>query len=152
MGFSTDEDGNFKFTGLAPCVYSVSASSAKGYVPSPVPISERQDSGYHRIGANLTITMIKGGAITGRVTNAMGESLIGVQVNAAMARGAEGNPDRGGSGRMKFTDDRGVYRIYGLSPGTYVVFTRNRFHPFPLLMTKTGRPITRRQRARRPPK
>jgi Carboxypeptidase regulatory-like domain len=135
---STDEDGNFKFTGLAPLVYSVSASSAKGYVQSPVPVSERQDSGYHRIGANVTITMIKGGAITGRVTNAMGEPLIGVQVNAAMARGAEGSADRGSSGNLRFTDDRGVYRIYGLSPGTYVVFTRNRFHPFPSPYDKDG--------------
>ena len=91
---STDEDGNFKFTGLAPLVYSVSASFAKSYVPSPIPVSERQDSGYHRIGANVTITMIKGGAITGRVTNAMGEPLIGVQVNAAMASGADGSADR----------------------------------------------------------
>ncbi len=135
---STDEDGNFKFTGLAPLVYSVSASSAKGYVQSPVPVSERPDSDYHRIGANVTITMIKGGAITGRVTNAMGEPLIGVQVNAAMARGAEGSADRGNSGNLRFTDDRGVYRIYGLSPGTYVVFTRNRFHPFPSPYDKDG--------------
>jgi hypothetical protein len=128
---STDEDGNFKFTGLAPLVYWVSASSAKGYVPSPVPVSERQDGGYHRIGANVTITLIKGGAITGRVTNALGEPVIGVQVNAAMARGAEGSQGRGGSGNQRFTDDRGVYRLYGLSPGTYIVFTRKSFHPFP---------------------
>src|SRR5262249_12562164 len=31
----TDEDGNFKFTGLAPVVYSVNASGVKGYVPAP---------------------------------------------------------------------------------------------------------------------
>jgi hypothetical protein len=128
---NSDEDGNFKFTGLAPLVYSVSASSAKGYGSRPVPVSERQGTGYHRIGANVTITMIKGGAITGRVTNAMGEPLIGVQVNAALARGVEGSADRGGSGSLKFTDDRGVYRIYGLSPGTYVVFTRNTYKYFP---------------------
>jgi len=42
---STDEDGNFKFTGLAPRVYSVVAVSTKGYVQRPVPISERQDGG-----------------------------------------------------------------------------------------------------------
>jgi hypothetical protein len=123
----TDGDGNFKFTGLAPRVYSVSASSAKGYVPGPVPVGERQDSGYHRIGSNVTITMIKGGAITGRVTNALGEPLIDVQVDVAMVRGAEENPDRGSRFRSRFTDDRGVYRIYGLSPGTYVVFTHNKF-------------------------
>src|SRR5262245_342668 len=122
---TTDEDGNFKFTGLAPRVYSVAASSAKGYVQRPVPFSERQDGGYHRVGASVTITMIKGGAITGRVTNAMGEPLISVQVNAMMVRDAEGNPIRAGGGRPRFTDDRGVYRIYGLQPGTYAVFTRN---------------------------
>jgi Carboxypeptidase regulatory-like domain len=33
----TDLDGAFKFTGLAPRVYSVSASPAKSYVPGPVP-------------------------------------------------------------------------------------------------------------------
>src|SRR5262245_33305191 len=114
---ATDEDGNFKFTELAQRVYTVSALPSKGYVQQPVPISERRDIGYYRPGANVTITMIKGGAITGRVTNTTGEPLIGVQINAAMIRDAEGNPVRGGGGRPRFTDDRGVYRIYGLQPG-----------------------------------
>jgi hypothetical protein len=122
----TDDDGNFKFTGLAPRVYSVTTTTAKGYVQRSVPFAERQDGGFHRVGDNVTITMIKGGVITGRVTNAAGEPLIAVQVNAAMARDAEGNPVRGGA-RSRFTDDRGVYRIYGLPPGTYVVYTRNGF-------------------------
>src|SRR5262245_34400864 len=87
---ATDVDGNFKFTGLAPRVYSVSSFPAKGYVPRPVPINDREDSGYHRVGANVTITMIKGGAITGRVTNAIGEPLVSVQVNAMIVRDAEG--------------------------------------------------------------
>src|SRR5262249_52224379 len=39
---ATDEDGNFKFTGLAPRVYSVSAFPVKGYVPRPIPVYERQ--------------------------------------------------------------------------------------------------------------
>jgi hypothetical protein len=130
---ATDEDGNFKYTGLSPRVYSIAASSAKGYVQRLVPTNERQDGGYHRVGASVTITMIKGGAIIGRVMNAMGEPLISVQVNAMMVRDVEGNPVQvGGGGRPRFTDDRGVYRIYGLSPGTYVVFTRNRSSgPFP---------------------
>src|SRR5262245_468296 len=48
----TDGDGNFKFTELAPRVYSVSASSAKGYVPRPVSVGERQDGGLHHVGDN----------------------------------------------------------------------------------------------------
>ncbi len=129
---ATDIDGNFKFTGLAQHVYSVNAISAKGYVSWSIPVDERQDGVYHRIGANVTITMIKGGAITGRVTNQIGEPLIGVQVNATITRDADGNPVRGDGGRPRFTDDRGLYRIYGLSPGTYVVSTRNTMTgPFP---------------------
>src|SRR5262245_10586651 len=127
----TDLDGNFKFTGLEPRVYSVSASAAKSYVPGPVPVGERLDGGWRRVGDFVTITMIKGGVITGRVTNATGEPLIGAQVNAAMARGAEENTARGAAARPRFTDDRGFYRIYGLPPGTYVVFTRNALFPFP---------------------
>jgi hypothetical protein len=34
---------------------------------------------------------------------------------------------RRAAARPRFTDDRGFYRIYGLPPGTYVVFTRNAF-------------------------
>ncbi|MGH9754268.1 MAG: hypothetical protein ACREA2_15930, partial [Blastocatellia bacterium] len=126
----TDADGNFKFIGLAQRVYSIGVAPAKGYVQRPVPISERRDGAYYRVGANVTITVIKGGAITGRVTNAMGAPMVEVQVNAMMTRDAEGNPIRGGGGRPRFTDDRGVYRIYGLQPGTYIVFTRNSVHGF----------------------
>ncbi|HKQ74281.1 MAG TPA: carboxypeptidase-like regulatory domain-containing protein [Blastocatellia bacterium] len=122
---ATDIDGNFKFTGVAPRVYSVGAISVKGYVPRTIPFSEIQDGGYHRIGANVTITMMKGGAISGKVSNSTGEPLIGVPIAATMTRDADGNPVRGDTVRPRFTDDRGLYRIYGLSPGTYVVSTRN---------------------------
>jgi Carboxypeptidase regulatory-like domain len=143
----TDLDGNFKFTGLAPRVYSVSASPAKSYVPGPVPVGERQDGGYYRVGDNVTITMIKGGVITGRVTNATGEPLIGARVNAVMTRGAEGNMARRAAARPRFTDDRGFYRIYGLPPGTYVVFTRNAFPPPYDRDTPTYHPSSTRETA-----
>ncbi|MGH9935807.1 MAG: carboxypeptidase regulatory-like domain-containing protein [Blastocatellia bacterium] len=122
---ATDEDGNFRFTGLAPRLYSVNVLAAKGYVYQPVPASERNNRGYHRIGDSVTLTLIRGGVITGRVTTATGEPMIGVQVSAMMVRDFEGSPLRQqGGGRPRTTDDRGVYRLYGLTPGTYVVFTR----------------------------
>ncbi len=127
----TDLDGNFKFTGLASRVYSISTSDTKGYVSRPVPVGERQDGGYHRVGDNVTITLMKGGVITGRVTNATGEPLIGVKVNAVMVRDGEGKPARDAGSRSRITDDRGLYRIYGLPPGTYVVLTNNAFSRIP---------------------
>src|SRR5262249_42056103 len=120
----TDEDGNFKFTGLQPRIYSVDVFEWKGYVRQPLTVAERQLRSYCRVGDNVTITLIRGGVITGRVTTATSEPMIGVQVTPMMVRGAEGVPVRGGGGRQRVTDDRGVYRLYGLQPGTYVVVAR----------------------------
>src|SRR5262249_34740451 len=80
----TDEDGNFKFTGLAPRLYMVNVSMMKGYVTQPVTASERNNRLYYRIGDNVTINLIRGGVITGRVTTSTGEAMIGVQVSAVM--------------------------------------------------------------------
>jgi len=122
---SSDEDGNFKFTGLAPGSYYVNVGNAKGYIRKPMPVIEGQPPAYNHPGDNVTVTMVKGGVITGRVTNMNGEPLIGAQVSATMVRDADGKPSRTiVGGRLRTTDDRGVYRLYGLPPGTYIVFTR----------------------------
>jgi hypothetical protein len=69
--------------------------------------------------------MVKGGVITGKVANVVGEVLTGVSVNAIRVAGVEGEDDDQlvfqGFGRNWRTDDRGIYRIAGLKPGNYVV-------------------------------
>jgi len=118
---TTDEEGNFQFTGLPPQSFRLFVIGAKGYVPAPNPSAEREQRLY-RLGDNVTLTMTRGGVITGRVTNANGEPIIGVYVNAIRVRDHEGNKLSVQSGyQPRATDDRGVYRIYGLPPGTYVV-------------------------------
>jgi protocatechuate 3,4-dioxygenase beta subunit len=122
----TEEDGTFKFTGVSPRAYSIGVREPNGFVSKPRPAPERINSRYYRIGDNVVITLIRGGVITGRVTAAGGEPMIGAQVSAVMTRDAEGNPVRRQfDGRQRTTDDRGVYRLYGLAPGTYVVVARN---------------------------
>jgi hypothetical protein len=130
---STDIDGNFKFTGLAAGSYTVNANIARGYIQKRVPVAEGQVPTYYHPGDNVTIIMIKGGVITGRVSNMAGDPLIGAQVSALMVRGVDGKKVRTyGLGRPRHTDDRGVYRIYGLFPGTYIVFTQTTgAGPFP---------------------
>ena len=72
--------------------------------------------------------MIRGGVITGRVTTAEGEPMVGAQVSATNARDSEGNPFRRQyPTRPRITDDRGIYRLYGLTPGNYVVAVRSNF-------------------------
>jgi hypothetical protein len=116
---STDEEGQFVFENLEPNVYSVSAE-LPGYVTETdaLPSPPRQ-----RIGDNVTIRMTKGGVVTGTVTDAAGDPLVGVTVRVMRVRDAEGRALAGGGfgTRDTATDDRGVYRAYGLMPGVYVV-------------------------------
>jgi protocatechuate 3,4-dioxygenase beta subunit len=123
----TDEDGNFRITGLSPSLYSVNVGQMKEYAVQPSQAFNRREQRYYRVGDNITITLVKGGVITGRVTAADGRPMVGVQVGATMVRDAEGHPVRQSfGGRPRMTDDRGIYRLYGLMPGTYIVSTNGR--------------------------
>jgi hypothetical protein len=118
---TTDEEGNFRFADLSPRTYSISVFGSREYVQPPT-ITGSGERRYYRPGENVQIALIRGGVITGRVTNAAGEPVIGIQVLAIRVREADGWPTqiRGGSSQ-RLTDDRGVYRIYGLQPGGYIV-------------------------------
>jgi hypothetical protein len=114
-----DADGNFKVTGLSHGVYSIIAR-APGYV------SVQDQSRKYRIGESVIIRMARGGVVTGRVTDEFGEPMVGVRVSADRVRDTEGKPDTSASAMndmysSRMTDDRGLYRIYGLEAGAYVV-------------------------------
>jgi hypothetical protein len=116
-----DEEGNFKLTSLRSGAYAIQASSP-GYI---TPRSST-DARVYRAGENVLINMVKGGVITGRVTDAQGEPLVGVGVQAQMVRDLEGRRGSQFSTNQmdsfgRHTDDRGIYRIYGLEPGVYLV-------------------------------
>src|SRR5262249_29508057 len=115
----------FKVTGLSPGAYSLS-TRMPGYVALSDSSGDSSGPRMHRIGENVAITLIKGGVITGRVTDEFGEPMVGARVTAYRVRTLEGRPeldskvmDASDAGRD--ADDRGVYRIFGLDPGIYVV-------------------------------
>ncbi|HEX5081995.1 MAG TPA: carboxypeptidase-like regulatory domain-containing protein, partial [Blastocatellia bacterium] len=120
---TTDDDGAFEFEGLSPASYVISAS-APGYI-TPPPIEDENSYGVYRAGDVANVTLARGGVITGRVVNASGNPLTGVSVNAIRVGGLDGEADNQlvfqGFGRAWRTDDRGVYRIYGLVPGSYII-------------------------------
>ena len=116
-----DAEGKFNFDELAPASYIVMAV-APGYIDEAMSTGDPSEWPRYLIGAQVKIRMIKGGVITGKVTNSKGEPIVGVPVHAV----ALNNPSfsatdfmTGGSGGE--SDDRGIYRIYGLKPGQYVV-------------------------------
>ena len=120
---TTDGNGNFQFANLADRSYIITAFGQKGYVIKS-PVTAEQMPVRYRPGDNVTITMTRGGVITGRVANASGDPLINISVAAIRVRDAEGNKTgiiTGSGASPRPTDDRGVYRLYGLLPGTYVV-------------------------------
>ena len=128
-----DDEGNFTIGGLEPGLYSLGAS-LPGYVPEVDTQTGRPSSTY-RPGETATLRLVRGGVITGAVTDPQGEPLVAVSVRAFRVRDLDG---RAPSGPYAFsnedrTDDRGVYRIYGLQPGVYVVLaggSSNSFGPF----------------------
>ena len=113
----TDADGNFRVNGLDPALYIVTAN-APAYTTVP---SEQNSPTYYRIGDTVNLELIRGGAITGTVTNSLSEPVVAVRVRATMVRDTRGETPKFSVTLEQSTDDRGVYRIYGLRPGTYIV-------------------------------
>jgi hypothetical protein len=112
----TDEDGSFSFDAIADKPYTVTVYG----------FEDPATGQYHLPGENITIAVERGGVITGRVTGVQGEPLAGIQVQAKCIRGKGDKPLTGpDSGyylsRSRITDDRGIYRFWGLQPGVYIV-------------------------------
>src|SRR5690242_15042230 len=106
---TTDAEGNFRLDGLDPALYSITAS-APAYA-----FDTTATATYYRIGDAVRLELVRGGVITGTVTNNAGEPVIGLRVRAVRIRDAAGQTTRTAStGTEQLTDDRGVYRIYGL--------------------------------------
>jgi len=115
---TADVEGQFSFPGLTPAAYRISARSPGYVLATAVDV----DGQIARIGDTLTLTLVKGGVITGRVTNASGAPLVAVRVVAQRVRDAEGRLLRSDPfSRSRLTDDRGIYRLFGLTAGAYQV-------------------------------
>ena len=112
---TTNREGVFKVNGLQRGSYSVSAS-----MPSYIPKSLESGSAVQNTGDAVTLVLMKGGVVTGTVTNSKGEPIVAIAVRAEMVVDDRGRktPQITYDG---MTDDRGVYRVYGLPTGTYIV-------------------------------
>jgi carboxypeptidase family protein len=118
---ATDTDGSFQFNELdQDLTYYVVASMPAYTLPPP---KEGAQAPTYRVGDSVNLTLVKGGVITGTVTNAIGEPIVGIRIRVEMVRRDRNGRRLAGVDVVgeKQTDDRGVYRIYGLPAGTYVV-------------------------------
>jgi hypothetical protein len=122
---TTDREGDFVMTNVAAGRYSLQPL-APAYASSDAPGGNLMNRGKvidlapGETVENQNITLTRGGVITGRVVDADGKPVIeqGVMVVSAQ------NPATNRPAAMPYlnqTDDRGVYRIYGLPAGRYLV-------------------------------
>src|SRR5262245_9012323 len=123
----TDEKGLYRFTNVAAGRFRV-APLAEAFVTTSdgairggpggiaVTVSDGQTV------SNIDFTLARGGVITGRVTDSDGRPIIAERINMTMTD-ANGQPQPfNGGNRLGYeTDDRGVYRVYGLPAGHYLV-------------------------------
>jgi hypothetical protein len=129
-GAATGPDGSFKIESLAAAPYTIVVRVPGSFDASYLDY-ERGARVFYRPGDNVSIMVVRGGVVTGRVTDARGEPAAGVRVNLVRVRTLEGAPVRQVNRFMgsleRTTDDRGIYRTYGLLPGVYVVSAGGRF-------------------------
>ncbi len=127
LGRSTVTDGNgaFSFDKLPEGRYSLSAtrprylSSSYGQKRPDRPGMAVQLADGQEI-KDLTITLFSAGVITGLVYGDDGEPVQSAQVRAMRYTMASGVRRLVSSNSVQ-TDDRGAYRLFGLTPGDYVV-------------------------------
>ena len=128
----TNDGGKFSFRDLPAGKYSVMANlppyltsmygarriAGTGYVATGTPIAVNDGDQVKDIGIRLA----RGGVITGTVRDIDGQPMRGAFVTAMYYRRATtGERYLASVSNGSSTDDRGVYRLFGLAPGEYVV-------------------------------
>jgi hypothetical protein len=117
----TDDEGRFAFQTLPsgsftivaarpPYVKTAFGAKRPGRPGTPIDLAAGQQL------AGITIALARGAALTGMIRDPDGEAAPDVRVQAMPLDSETIAP-----GASAVTDDRGVYRLFGLSPGRYVV-------------------------------
>jgi hypothetical protein len=127
---TTDDTGAFTFRGLPAGRFELQAFK-NAYLRASYGAARPERAGTPVVVkdgeavTNLSMTIARGGVITGVVRDMRGRPVPGVNVrvlklgyNAVTGERTLGAPS---SGSAAMTDDRGEYRAYGLPPGGYLV-------------------------------
>lgn len=123
FGSVTDSQGNYRISDLPAATYDV-APAAPQYVLASLNMRRKQvivEEGEALDGVDFLL--VRGGVITGKVTNADGQPMLEQHIHVAKVEDRQRPSELPLSLNMAMyqTDDRGVYRVFGLPPGKYKV-------------------------------
>jgi len=132
----TDDRGHFTFSRLPAGRYTIAvtrdawvatAYGARGTsrTGSAIPLADGQK-------ADIVVRMMRGAVITGVLLDESGQPAVNSTVYAMRNTIQNGERRFVGFGTTATTDDRGVYRIYGLPPGDYIVGAAGRARALPM--------------------
>jgi protocatechuate 3,4-dioxygenase beta subunit len=132
----TDSEGNYRIVGLRPGMISLTPVASVYVPPNPVFGQGRiVNLGANEAVEGIDFKLTRGGVITGRVTDARGLPVIEERISLTQVDGKGAAVPRANpvwaNYAMYTTDDRGVYRLYGLSPGFYKVSVGRESGTFP---------------------
>ena len=113
-----DAEGRFQMEDVAAGRYTISGFAPAYTSDSNRPLLVILSDGQHVEG--IEINLVRGGVITGRLLDSDKQPVVGQEVEAIRAVNAD-NQDWSPRRRVITSDDRGVYRIYGLAPARYLV-------------------------------
>jgi hypothetical protein len=121
----TDQEGNYRLAKLPPGTYQISPIAPLYVLTDAMTAGLRGKSlllGEGEEVQNIDFSLERGGVITGKVTDPEGRPAIEERIMLSAESQNKTIDSQGiyGSGRFQ-TDDRGVYRIYGVPPGRYRV-------------------------------
>ena len=121
----TDDEGAFGFADLPAGRYTINASKT-GFITlsygqrrplqagTPLQLLDGQQL------KGIDFQLPRGGIVSGRVSDKSGDVMPGVMVSVQRYEYAQGNRRLQPAGQAQ-TDDRGIYRVWGLNPGDYYV-------------------------------
>lgn len=122
----TDGEGKYAFRNLPSQRVALTARRAGFYTYSAGGHADRQivlDCSTQQDCLGVDFEMRQGAVITGRVVDELGEPVQSIQVHAEAADEDTSSRERRRGGSM--SDDRGMFRVAGLDPGSYRLNTED---------------------------
>jgi len=123
---TTDQDGIYRISNVPSGTYAIQTAKPP-YIPRDEQDSEKQMIvvGEEENIGDIDFELVRGGVITGKVTDSSGKPVVQEAVSIYKADAFElSNQQRQSTvllATVSQTDDRGIYRSFGLKPGKYKV-------------------------------